>query len=108
MIANKVTITPTRELIGEWMTKEFGYSTAIDLEGMKLSIAKHAAQWGADCELDACCALMDDWGLEESDLRAARRPKPAPTDEELYELWEESGFESDRFARAVLAQWGNQ
>jgi hypothetical protein len=31
----------------------------------------------------------------------------APTDEELYELWEESGFESDRFARAVLARWGN-
>ena len=30
----------------------------------------------------------------------------APTDEELYELWEESGFESDRFARAVLAKWG--
>ena len=32
----------------------------------------------------------------------------APTDEELYELWEESGFESDRFARAVLARWGRQ
>ena len=31
-----------------------------------------------------------------------------PTDEELYELWEESGFESDRFARAVLAKWGRQ
>ena len=30
----------------------------------------------------------------------------APTDEELYELWEESGFENDRFARAVLARWG--
>jgi hypothetical protein len=29
----------------------------------------------------------------------------APTDEELYELWEESGFESDRFARAVLARY---
>ena len=30
----------------------------------------------------------------------------APTDEELYELWEDSGFESDRFARDVLARWG--
>ena len=45
-------------------------------------------------------------------LRAAQllaRPaiqSVAPTDEELYELWEESGFESDRFARAVLAHWG--
>jgi hypothetical protein len=35
------------------------------------------------------------------------QPEPvAPTDEELYELWEESGFENDRFARAVLARWG--
>jgi len=38
---------------------------------------------------------------------ALAQPEPvAPTDEELYELWEESGFESDRFARAVLARWG--
>jgi hypothetical protein len=35
------------------------------------------------------------------------QPEPAPTDEGLYELWEESGFESDRFARAVLARWGS-
>jgi hypothetical protein len=43
---------------------------------------------------------------------ALAQPAPvapvAPTDEELYELWEESGFESDRFARAVLSKWGNQ
>jgi len=31
---------------------------------------------GADQELEACCALIDDWGLDEADLRAARRPKP--------------------------------
>lgn len=30
----------------------------------------------ADQELEACCALMDDWGLDASGLRAARRPKP--------------------------------
>jgi hypothetical protein len=34
------------------------------------------ARWGADSELEACCELMDDWGLDEADLRAARRPKP--------------------------------
>ena len=39
-------------------------------------IATQAARWGADQELEACCALMDDWGLDEADLRAARRPKP--------------------------------
>jgi hypothetical protein len=39
-------------------------------------------------------------------------PEPvAPTDEELYELWNSDGNEADfqdcrRFARAVLARWG--
>ena len=37
------------------------------------------------------------------------QPEPSePTDEELYELWVQNGFENDRFARAVLAKWGNQ
>ena len=30
----------------------------------------------ADQELEACCALIDDWGLDGNHLRAARRPKP--------------------------------
>jgi hypothetical protein len=39
---------------------------------------------------------------------ALAQPEPeGVTDEELYELWEKSGFESDRFARAVLARWGS-
>ena len=29
-----------------------------------------------------------------------------PTDEELYELWVQNGFEIDRFARAALDRWG--
>ena len=31
-----------------------------------------------------------------------------PTDEELYELWVQNGFENDRFARAVLARYSHQ
>ena len=41
-------------------------------------IATQAAQWGADQELDACCAEVEQmfcWGSAR-DLRAARRPKP--------------------------------
>jgi hypothetical protein len=45
-----------------------------------------AAQWGADQELEACCALMDDWGLEESDLRAARRLEPPSLKEQALEV----------------------
>jgi hypothetical protein len=71
-------ITPPPELVQQW-----GHNA--NLSGVphndehwayEQHIATRAAQWGADQELEACCALMDDWGLEESDLRTARRPKP--------------------------------
>ena len=65
-------ITPPPELVNQWNLegRHQDYCTLTE------SIAARAAQYGADQELEACCALMDDWGLEASDLRAARRPKP--------------------------------
>ena len=42
----------------------------------ELWLINHAYAAGADQELEACCALMDDWGMDETDLRFARRPKP--------------------------------
>lgn len=45
---------------------------------------------------------------------AVAQPEPQePTDDELYDLWDQEGTEADfqecrRFARAVLARWGNQ
>jgi hypothetical protein len=65
-------ITPPPELVQQWNMegRHQDYCTLTE------SIAARAAQWGADQELEACCALMDDWGLEASDLRAARRSKP--------------------------------
>ena len=41
-----------------------------------LDVANKAAQWGADQELEACCVLMDEWGLDGKDLMECRRPKP--------------------------------
>ena len=65
-------ITPPPELIEQWMQD---HATRYDL-------ARHAAQWGSDQELEACI----DWiavypGLEHLELliellRTARRPKP--------------------------------
>ena len=43
---------------------------------------------------------------EEAERPAAQPVAEGPTDEELYELWVQNGFEIDRFARAVLARWG--
>jgi hypothetical protein len=73
-MTNKHPITPPLELVAKWASSMFGYY--------------QAAQWGADQELEACCALMDDWGLDEADLRAARRPKPPSLKEEALERLE--------------------
>jgi hypothetical protein len=65
-------ITPTPELVEQWMQD---HATKYDL-------ARHAAQWGADTELEACLNWLTDRerfpvGHEAiEDLKADRRPKP--------------------------------
>lgn len=71
-------ITPPPELVEEW----------IQDHATKYDLARHAAQWGADSELDACCDFIKNsatnfsasahlYAHRQSDqLRAARRPKP--------------------------------
>jgi hypothetical protein len=63
-------ITPPPELIEEWWgDKPSGTSIA--------RLATQAAQWGADQELEACCAWIPEycpWDVDQ--LRLARRPKP--------------------------------
>ncbi len=69
-------ITPPPELVQQWAT-----SSPLNFDdenwGYELFIAHHAAEWGADQELEACFALIDQKGFLPSRLlRAARRPKP--------------------------------
>jgi hypothetical protein len=72
-------ITPPPELVQQWVTAtESNDCIGAFPTNFEQRICTAAAQWGADQELEACCALMDDWGLEKSDLRAARRPSPKP------------------------------
>jgi hypothetical protein len=80
-------ITPPPELVRQWSTASPIQYNDQDWT-YELFIAHHAAQWGADQELEACCqALYDRYdsvrhatgfpGSDMSDwLRAARRPKP--------------------------------
>jgi hypothetical protein len=62
-------ITPPPELVEQWMQD---HST-------KYALSRQAAQWGADCELEKCCEVLDEhnpsayWGEL---LRSRRRPKP--------------------------------
>lgn len=59
-------VTPPPHLIEQWMQD---HST-------KYALARKAAQWGADQELEACCEWLDGVGDLKQQLRASRRPKP--------------------------------
>ena len=69
-------IAPPRELVQQWVDDHFGVYVAAN--GFHKDLATRAAQWGADQELEACCALLNKFneGFWCEELRAARRPKP--------------------------------
>ena len=75
-------IAPSLELLDKWCMD----STL----GNWRDIATQAAQWGANQELEACCALLLQegawpWPEEVARLRAARRPKPPSLKEQALE-----------------------
>ena len=67
-------ITPPPELVQQWYDKAFQNPTG----AWSQQVAKAAAQWGADQELDACCEWLKLEGheYEHEALLASRRPKP--------------------------------
>jgi hypothetical protein len=80
-------ITPPPELVHQWAAAS---PLQIDDEtyGYELFIAHHAAQWGADQELEACCEWIQSSGYHDSlpdELRTARRPKPPRLKEQAME-----------------------
>jgi hypothetical protein len=88
-------VTPPPELVQQWAT-----SSPLNFDdenwGYELFIAHHAAQWGADQELEACCEWVEktisSWApntLNEQ-LRTARRPKPPSLKEQALALLDPS------------------
>ena len=65
-------ITPPPELLQQWWDDIHGASYEFD------AVATQIARWGADQELEACCAdVQMGLGPNEADwLRSVRRPKP--------------------------------
>lgn len=78
-------ITPTPELVQQWMTEFYG--THVVPGEACTDLAIRAAQWGADMELEACCERLKADGYPGTviDLRAARRPKPPSLKEQAME-----------------------
>ena len=87
MMTNQHPITPPPELVQQWIegTRSDDCIGAYPAD-LEQQICVLAAQYGADQELEACCALIDDWGLEESDLRHTRRPMPQSLKEQALAL----------------------
>ena len=82
-------ITPPPGLIDKWRQE---YTT-------NYSLARQAARWGADQELEACCEWVEreighgrEWNAE---LRAARRPKPPSLAEEALTLLDDASTRLD-------------
>jgi len=68
-------ITPPPELVQQWDEEAIELWAANDTPTSS-HIATRAAQWGADQELEACCALMELSDIHARDfLQSARRPK---------------------------------
>jgi len=83
-------ITPPPELVQQWANTG---PVVLDEESWayEMFIAHHAAQWGSDAELEACCEYLvrcAQWEPEDvTELRAARRPRPPSLKERaLHEL----------------------
>jgi len=75
-------ITPPPELVQQWAinaTLSFPEDERIETDIVRdRMIAKIAAQWGADQELEACCEWANEAGWEGlgNSLCLVRRPKP--------------------------------
>jgi hypothetical protein len=101
-------IAPPPELVQEWWEESnHRQYTGSEAEEYVVSMV---AQWGADQELEACCALIEQKGfLPSSLIRAARRPKPPSLKEQALEtlkypkdLWSEAEVTTIRRALEQL------
>ena len=80
-MSNHFPITPPPELVQQW-EEQFLKRPTINGCFIQSYIATHAAQWGADQELEACCEWIPEYCPWDADqLRAARRPKPPSLNE---------------------------
>ena len=81
-MTNQHHIVPSPEQVDQW------FDDAVQLNSTpKYYIARQAALWGADQELEACCEWIPkrtSWDAER--LRTARRPKPPSLKEQALEV----------------------
>lgn len=109
MSTNEHPVTPPSELIRElWDKHRKAPDAGIDAATAWRQVITHAAQWGADMELKACCDWLEDTDCEDpqevaNHLRAARRPKPPSLKEEALEALEQiDGYAIDQLSAYTI------
>jgi len=84
-------VTPPPELVKQWATASPVQSNDENW-AYEFFIAHHAAQWGADQELEACVKLLELSDKNARDfLYSARRPKPPSLKKQALELAKPAG-----------------
>jgi hypothetical protein len=87
------TITPSPELVQQWLGEFFGCMVSGELSDSERFLTTRAAQYGADQELEACCEWLRESVCEggwSQHLRAARRPKPMSLKEQALQALSEA------------------
>ena len=86
MTDNNYPITPPPAMVQQWASEFYGATIAPG--ECVIAIATQSARWGADQELEACCADIHTlYGKCRADwLRAHRRPKPPSLKEQALAL----------------------
>ena len=84
-MSNQHPIVPSPEQVDQW------FDDAVRLNSTpKYYIARQAALWSADQELEACCEWVSPFSHDdcyyEDKLRTARRPKPPSLKEEARQI----------------------
>ena len=105
-------ITPSPELVKQWVTETWHEGTTVLVAASDAHIAAQAAKWGSNQELEACCEWVEseigrkEWAAE---LRTARRPKPPSLKEQALEaqqrMWNGESTHGDwQLIRRALEQ----
>ncbi len=99
---------PPHEFVKNWESryKEVGHKP----EAVLQHVAEQASQWGADKELEACCAWIPEYfqwnrSIQDADqLRAARRPKPPTLKEQALAILDDCSDRLDDAHENIIRQ----
>ena len=106
-------ITPPPELVEEWANASARtYRENGTYAQHEFALATQAARWGADQELEACCAWCADGSMVlGQELRAARRPKSPSLKEQALAvienypgIWALLNYDDEAILRRALEQ----